>query len=483
MTLYGSVRAPDQAAATPALAQASFDAWPEGRVRGYTGLLPVRRPIAKGADLPVSPRLIASWPHGDRQNGISQLLFDPEKKWLYGASYPGGIVQKWDVATGKQAWQLDTGAGYRGSAQFVNLSGDGKTLYVTYAKQSVKAVEKNGQRLNQFTFDSGIRAWDAATAKPLETLRQEPPGYIAHLQMLPGGTQALATTEPPGEFQGRPPREVWLVDLKAKRWTQLPKEFTGLGSFSPDGKLFSAPIVDGENHTRKLGFYSVPGFKLLKELAVEGKAPSGGYGAFSADGRHFAALIQHFPKAGDFSSFAAEMQLIDVEAAKVAARWPAPEPKTGYFGATFSPDGRTLAFVDWAPPAVKRDATAARLHLVDAASRTLRSVDLADADRGEGLPRLGPPVFSPDGQRVAVMLSRMTDEHWRLRDQMRADDWPQARVLAVDVPSGTLLEAMVCPRGLGGALLFSPDGQRLFAGGTGKALAFGLAGLPSPAGR
>lgn len=458
---------------------ASFPTWPDGAVRDFTGMLPVRPPIAKTPDEPVSQRLIAMWPHPDRSGGISQLQFSPDKKSLFGSSYPGGIVQKWDLATGKQTLRIDTVSGLRASSQTANFSGDGKRLYVSFTKQEVKTVEKEGKRLNRFIFNSEIRVWDAGTGKPLDPLRHEPPGYIVHLQMLPDGKQAMVMEEPPGDYLGRPPREAWIVNLEGNRWTKLPKEITPFGAFSPDGNVYCAPVTDESNYVRKLAWYSVPGFKLIKDLPIEGAAPSGGSGVFSADGRLFATLIQQFPKPNQYDTFTSELLLVEVAGGRIIGRWSPKDAGSNYGPYAFSPDAKTLAFVNGSPPRGTQMHPPICLYLADLATGKIRQEVQLEGNEPGSYTQAFPLVFNSDGTLLAVASRRIPLELAKVRDSAKTEDYPQGRIHVIEVATGRVVEKMTNTHCGVISMLFSPDGLTLYAGGFGKGLVFDLSGLPT----
>ena len=68
---------------------------------------------------------------------------------------------------------IETGYGYRSSADYFFLSPDWRTLYVSRIKRNFGTVEQNGKRLIHREFESDVRAWDLAAAICVYRLAQE----------------------------------------------------------------------------------------------------------------------------------------------------------------------------------------------------------------------------------------------------------------------------------------------------------------------
>ncbi len=100
----------------------AFDAWKEGHVAPSSHEVRVVAPKFTVKLEPVSARLKGELVHPNRTSIISEIHYSPDGKRIIAGDYPGGVVVVWDVATGKQLTAIDTGYGYRGSAQYFFLS-------------------------------------------------------------------------------------------------------------------------------------------------------------------------------------------------------------------------------------------------------------------------------------------------------------------------------------------------------------------------
>src|SRR4051794_28763106 len=96
----------------------SLDSWLEGQVAPTTHTVPVIRPKARAAAEPVSPRLVRTFVHPDRKASVAQVQFSRDGSRLFTAGYPSGVLQFWDVATGKELRRFNTPPGGRGSAEY-----------------------------------------------------------------------------------------------------------------------------------------------------------------------------------------------------------------------------------------------------------------------------------------------------------------------------------------------------------------------------
>ncbi|HWB11329.1 MAG TPA: WD40 repeat domain-containing protein [Pirellulales bacterium] len=107
------------------------------------------------------------------------IAFSADSNRIVAGDYPGGIVQFWDVESGKELVAIDTGYGYRASDPFFSLSSDWRTLFSARRGEVTRtAVEKDGQRLARWEFDGDVRSWDVATGKLRHTFQHSPPRGI-----------------------------------------------------------------------------------------------------------------------------------------------------------------------------------------------------------------------------------------------------------------------------------------------------------------
>src|SRR5438132_1451119 len=107
----------------------SFDAWKEGKVASTKHDVPILLP--KSVKLAaVSPGLKRELIHPNKGSVLYGIRFTPDGKRIIAGDYPGGIVALWDVETGKRLTTIETGYGYRGTADYFFTTPDWKTLFV-----------------------------------------------------------------------------------------------------------------------------------------------------------------------------------------------------------------------------------------------------------------------------------------------------------------------------------------------------------------
>jgi WD40 repeat protein len=131
--------------------------------------------------------------HSLRQSGSA---FSPDLKTVASSNYQD--VDLWDVETGKERLSL---LDHRGTANLVQFTPDGKTIVVG-----------SRRRLDDDTYSSEVRLWDAVTGKPVATYAL-PVKELQSLAVSPDG-KLLAVS---GTQKSQGPSEVKLVDLATGR--------------------------------------------------------------------------------------------------------------------------------------------------------------------------------------------------------------------------------------------------------------------------
>ena len=124
----------------------SFEAWKEGHVIATTHQLAVVSPRVKLALEEVSSRLKGSLIHPNRESQIVGIRYSADGKRLVAGDYPGGVVQLWDVETGRQLEKIETGYGYKSTYDYFFLSPDWKSVFTWREKRIPNRIEKDGKR-------------------------------------------------------------------------------------------------------------------------------------------------------------------------------------------------------------------------------------------------------------------------------------------------------------------------------------------------
>jgi hypothetical protein len=174
-------------------------------------------PCQEGSDL-AAPQDGIDPPH--QQSVPSGLRFSPDGRRLFAAS-GSGIVQIWEVETGKTLAAIETGSGEsrRGNA--------GRTALFRLSPAATRLYAKKGP-------DIGV--WDTETGRLVDTLKTESRRGIRSLIVSPDG-KALIAAESGKDAAG----SLW--DLAARQARPLPKGLAAAsGALSRDGKFFAAPV-------------------------------------------------------------------------------------------------------------------------------------------------------------------------------------------------------------------------------------------------
>src|SRR5262249_41916323 len=106
----------------------------------------------------------------ERKASVAQVQFSPDGKKLFTSGYPSGIIQFWDVASGKELRRMDSPPGGRGSIQYALLTSDWKRLYVPVWNRAIRRVERDGKQLVQLDNTGAIWVWDVETGKQQPSL-------------------------------------------------------------------------------------------------------------------------------------------------------------------------------------------------------------------------------------------------------------------------------------------------------------------------
>src|SRR5439155_19438495 len=102
---------------------------------------------------PVPIQLKRELVHANAGAHLRSLRFSPDGKQLIAGDYPGGVVMVWDVASGKQLVKIETGFGYRGSADYGLVSPDWRTLFVSRLQPKFEAIDVDGTPMTRRNFD------------------------------------------------------------------------------------------------------------------------------------------------------------------------------------------------------------------------------------------------------------------------------------------------------------------------------------------
>jgi WD40 repeat protein len=430
----------------------SFDAWEDGNVVPTEHELKVIAPPPGIKPEAVSKRLRQTLQHPTRDGMMVGLRYSPDGKRIIAGDYPGGVVQLWEVESGKQLTKIETGYGYRGSYGYFFLTPDWSTMLVPQEMRKGTRFERDGKKLLRWDMDGGVRSWNVATGQLLDSYKQDPPRNVRGMGLSPDGRTFATYEELPGESEGAPKRGSSLWDVATKRYRPLPDGVSFADAFSPDGRLIACIRSDDDGMASAIEMVDTSTSMIVRTTPVKDKNSGVSLDGFTPNGRLLLVRAMRFPAKKDFSTYQASLQLLDVATGHEAASIPAPEPKLQFGYCTFSPDGRTLA-------AGLMDSHSKILLLDVPNFRVAKTIDFGTKTL------VREPVFSPDGRWLAVVTQAFTDPP--IRDPS-PDATPQARIHLIDVASGEIRELLIAPPGFPASACFSPDGKTLATGGRGK---------------
>ena len=444
--------------ATPGTAQIklSFNAWREAIVAPTTHKVSVFASEAAPRPEQVAPELVASLISSDRKANLMTVHFSPDGARLFAAAYPSGVVQIWDVVTGKEIAHIDTPSGLHGSNNYALVTPDWKTLYVPVDRRTVKPLEQNGKKVKLVESSGEIRVWDLTSGKEkvaLGTSVDTAPVYAT----LSNSGRFLVCHESPtfDTFNKAPPLRTVLWDVESgKKWPLC--EGRTESSFAPDDRTIALTIIPTANtKTSELRLYDVGTKKLVASLVCPDPDKIFLIGPFSPDGSVVAVYLSG-RKSTPFEVWFLDARTLETRGKLVGER--NPEGTVWKCGAFDRDGGRFIAF----------DGSGNALVWNVAEQKLVRTIPC----------RIGGvawrPTVSPDGNTLAVAWMPRTDPDRPRTLDSDPLDFPQSRVTLLDLTRNSLMKDLIAPPGFLGGLAFSPDSKTLALGMNGAVRLFDL---------
>jgi WD40 repeat protein len=445
VNLHGPVRATESAGSGETKLTLSFDAWKDGHVAPSTHTVTVVRPRVTVKEEPVSSRLIRTLVHPDRKTSFSLLKFSADGKRLAAAGYPSGVLQVWDVAAGKELARVEAAPGYRGTDRYIVLTADWKTAYESHQGRKVVRSEKDGAKHVLIDYDGEVRVWDVATGKPRPAIKLAPHRGASEAVVSPDGDRLITTEARAYDPKGvrYVPHAVVYRDLTGKGPpVELGDGYSSV-AFDPSGRTFALATSDREAGQGQLRLYDARTGKPTATLVEKSK--SGFFSpVFSPDGKRVAAVFR------TTSTLSAGVRVWDVASGQELAEL-VPAESVAWLQHDFSPDGRFVT------------------------ANTDKGVGYVwDVATGKAVLtcRFGEKGFtrsvavSPDG-RLAAAVGRPVLSREDSRGDPDPADLPQPHVVLYDLSTGKVVDTLVCPHGVPGPAVFSPDGKALAVGSFG----------------
>jgi WD40 repeat protein len=413
----------------------------------------------------VSSRLKGELIHPNKTGWFLNLNFSPDGKRIIASDYPGGVAVVWDVANGKQLATIETG-----ERAFFTVSPDWRTLFAPRLKtRKFERVEQDGKRLMRWTFDGEVRAWSLDDGKLLRTYKHNPPRSIGSMELSPDGTRFVTSENVSGTCEQNYKSTTSLWDVKSGVQRTLNGRLS-YGNFSPDGRsLTSVLFHENDNYTKALKLIDAATGAEKWSIPITDKNASVGQSAFSQDGRVIFGMYEIYDRPNKWDHFRSWMKWWDAATGHEIASFEG-EKDGGFTNFCSSPDGQTLAIVNW-----KGDKRKLFLYSI-AEKRLLRTVLLGEKSKGLQC-SASHPAFSPDGEWMVVTTSRYPEKN--IDGPLDPRDLPQPRILLIETATGAIRETLVAPQGGGGLPCFSPDGRTLATGGTGRVLLWDMTKMPA----
>lgn len=435
----------------------SFDAWKDANVVPSRDRIVIVAPKSTFKAETVSTRLAGQLVHPNKPQWLSKLAWSPDGKRIIASEPHGGVVQVWEVASGRPLSKFEIGAGYRISGGDFQLSPDWKTIFVAREKRKHSRIEMDGQEAVRLDYDGDVRAFDLESGALLETYRHSPPRGIWALMLSPDGATMATSENLSAEYTARgdsPKRAMGFWDIKTKEYRELPGQISALGIFSPDNKFVAIDVTDNGS-TSEIRFVEVASLKTACTIPIDRQFSRVQISTFSPDGRMVFGHYQTFPGKNKWDTWESGMAVWEVPSGREVATFAMEDKDSGYSLPVFSPDGRTTANTNWRGKEGK-------LYMFDIDGPKLtKTISLGEKTMAFQ------PAFSPDGRWLAVPTQVFPDENDR---DPKPEDLPQPRIQLVEIATGIVRETIIGPPATISKVAFSPDGKTLATDGNGKVL-------------
>jgi WD40 repeat protein len=407
--------------------------------------------------------------HPHRTSWLVGLRFSPDGRRLIAGDYPDGLVATWDVASGELATTIETGYATRGSAEYLFVSPDFRTLYVSKAKGKYEHVEEGSKRLLRCSYDGQVRAWDLATGQPHRTFQHEPARNIRLMELSPDGSKFVSCDQLPGTYERAIKEAASLWDVHTGRYLPLPDDLNESFVFSADGSMLAGTVTNETGSHAVKVLDAATGREKLS-IPFRDKTTSAFRHIFSPDGRLLVGNVLAYETPGKKDSWRCSLKWWDTSTGQELASF-AGAQNGGFSYYQFSPDGQTLATLE-------RQREEIKLLLFRVRDRQLmKTLTLVKQREGERL-ITGRPAFSADGKWLAVVTGGVPIG--RPGDSLDVHDAAQPRILLID-RAGEIRETLVSPPTLGRGASFSPDGCLLATSGHGRVLLWDVTNLSGSA--
>ncbi len=455
VNLYDAVDLPEGVVAGEAQVTMSLDGWAAGQVAASTHSLRILPALPGPKLLPISGRFKGTLPHAHPDGNISSIQFSPDGARLIASDYPGGVIHIWDLASGERLQTFETTKGLRAGSAFFHLSPDGQRVYAaTNNRLEIERVERDGNKLNRVTYSDAVHVWDANTGERLHTWQQDPKRGILYLRPTADGRYLVVAEETPGEFEGRRPRAISLLDTATGHFRELTTANAYLTLIRDDNlAVVALPQTDGSELTSAVVLMQLPEWKEVTRIPI-GNLDRAMFGTFAAGGTMLIGDIIRYQERDNWQDYTGELRVWDVATGKQLHAMQPQVPGARLTSYVVSPDGYTAVLGEF-----DQKTRASRLLLLNLHNWQTIEIPCEPGTYNRHT------VFHPSGRWLVTTQLKLPDSAARRDPELSQLEQP--RLQLIDTASGKILETMIIPQSFAMSIAFGPDGNTLATAGKG----------------
>lgn len=474
INFYGKLQIPTDIGAGKAQLVISMDDWKAGQVAPSQASMEV---LAKAN--PVIPQTVTLPPvrtfaHQDRQGLLHQLQLSPDGTKLFASSYPGGVVQWWDVATAKQLHSIETGRGLRGTASYAMLTPDWKHVWVGEEKRpKVEELEIDGKKHIKWMFDARLRGWNAATGEAMDPIVPIDGRSFRLTRLSPDGRYLIAREEVSGTFpreQGRV-QKISLYDMQTRQKLPFFDKLANFSEFTRDSKYIYIQELKPAPDFGLVAYHlvSVPDGKIIRSLAADYQKNTGLL-HHSVDHRLVYLFVTKYATPNNYQKYSSEVQCWNMETGK----------KEHTLSIGDESDYRRVYFSDKHPWLITLDVPNPRKPSDKPGTMFIHSLADLKLHKSVLLPgqaSVSGSAFHPQRDIVVQVCQTFPKEAYANREfAFNEAEIEQPRLVWIDIPSGKILRTDTLPPSFPTKLMFTPDGKQLLMTVKGSVLLFDVPG-------
>ena len=455
VNLYDAVDLPAGVVAGEAQVTVSFGAWAEERVAASTHSLRILPALPGPKLLPFSGRFQDMLPHANPEGNISAIRFSPDGSRLIAGDYPGGVIHIWDLASRERLQTFETTKGLRSGYAYYHTSPDWQRVYAaTNNRLEIERVERDGKKLNRVKYSDAVHVWDANSGERLHTWQQDPQRGILHLWLTADGRQFVVAEETPGDFEGRRPRALSLLDTATGHFRELTTANAYLFLIRDDNlAVVALPQEDGSELTSDIVLMQLPEWKEVTRIPI-GNLDRAMFGTFAGGGAMLIGDVMSYKERDNWQDYTSELRVWDVATGKQLHAMQPQTPGARLTSYVVSPDGYTAVLTEF-----DQKTRASRLLLLNL--RNWQTIEIPCEP--ETYHRTS--VFHPSGRWLVATQIKLPDAAAQRAPELSQLEQP--RLQLIDTASGNILETMIIPQSFAMSIAFSPDGQTLATAGKG----------------